>query len=168
MGVAPLHRQSFIPPVLLFPQLREDLFYTSKMYTLNCIDFGAIHLNYWKSKLWMLSCQFEDASFLLISCLNRLSFNSNECLLHQLKLIYFKLYLELYCGNILMQRKPARRVGEHWAPLIPSGCLCPAVGRQMFLFWFCYLTIVAGEVGGPCSEKNLSGQEQNQNGLFFF
>lgn len=85
----------------------------------------------------MLSCQFEDASFLLIRCVNRFSFNSNECLLHHLKLIYLKLYLELYCSNIFMQRKPSRRGGEHWALLIPNatgGCLRPAV-RHLVLVW---------------------------------
>lgn len=164
MSVAPLHRQSFIPPVLLFPWFREDLFYTNKMYTSNRIDFGTIHLNYWKSKLWMLSCQFENALFLLVDCLNRLSFNSNECPLQQLKLIYFKLYLKLYCGNILMQRKPGRRGGERWASLIPSEA-AQAVGRQMFFLWFCNLTTATGEVGVPCSESKVEwpGRESKWN-----
>lgn len=155
--------------MLWFPQFREDHFYRSKMYTLNSIDFGTIHLNYWKSKLWMLSCQFEDASFLLICFVNRLSFNSNECLLHQLKLIYFKLYLELYCGNILRKRKPAKRGGEHWASLTPSGAACAQpVGRQMFLFWFCNLTIAAGEVGVLCSESKVKWPGTESKWIFFF
>lgn len=82
----------------------------------------------------MLSCQFKDASFLLIRCLNRFSFNSNKCLLHQLKLICLKLYLELYSSNILMQGKPMRGGGEHWASLIPNaigGHLRPAVQRHL-------------------------------------
>lgn len=117
----------------------------------------------------MLSCQFEDASFLFIGSVNRLSFNSNECLLHQLKLIYFKLYLELYCGNVLMKRKPARRGGEHWASLIPSGTACAQpIGRQMFLFWFRNLTIAAGEVGVLCSASKVEWPGTESKWIFFF
>lgn len=102
-------------------------------------------------------------------CPNRLSFYSNDCLLHQLKLIYFKLYLELYCGNILTQRKSATKGGEHWASLVPSGAACAqAIGREMFLFWFCNLTIVAGRVGVPCSESKAKCPGTESKWIFFF
>lgn len=114
-GCCTLAQAVFYSTSAVVSSVQRRFFYTNQMYTSNCIDFGTIHLNYWKSKLWMLSCQFENALFLLIDCLNRLNFNSNEYPLQQLKLIYFKLYLKLYCGNILMQRKPARRGGEQWA-----------------------------------------------------
>lgn len=66
-----------------------------------------------------------------------------------------------------MQRKPEMRGGERWASLILSGAACAATGREMFLFWFCNLTIVAGKVGVPTWKQGQVARNRIKMDFFF-